>query len=428
MRDPSPAPSDLLVLHAAELFTAAGGRPETVHDGGLFARAGRIVAVGRSDEVLAHPAVAGASGVVTIDARGRTVLPGFVDPHTHLVWAGDRVDELVARLRGAGYAKILAAGGGILSTVAATRRSSREELVALALPRLARMLAHGTTTAEAKSGYGLDTASEVKLLEAVRDLAQRQPIELAPTFLGAHAVPAERRDDAERYVDEIVAEQIPAVAERGLAEFCDVFCDRGVFTVEQARRILEAGRRHGLRPRLHAEELDRTGGARLAAELGALSADHLDHATEEDARALAQAGVVGVLLPGVTLTLASERRPDVAALRRAGLGLALATDLNPGTSNSESMPLAIALGCLLYRLDPTEAVLGATWHAARALGRADRIGSLEPGKQADLLVLDAPDHRYLAYHFGVNLVEKVVKAGRIVHQAGATPAGGGGPR
>lgn len=406
--------ADLLVLNASELFTAAGGQPATIHDGAVLVEDGRIVAVGSSNALLARPEISGAAELQVLDARGKTVLPGFVDPHTHLVWAGDRADEFVARLRGASYGEILARGGGILSTVAATRRAGRDELVELALPRLRRMLAHGTTTAEVKSGYGLSTADEIKLLEAVQLLGQRQPIELVPTFLGAHAVPRERRDDPERYLDEVVNEQIPAVAARGLAEFCDVFCDRGAFTVEQARRVLEAGLRHGLRPRLHAEELAHTGGARLAAELGALSADHLDYATADDAEALAKAGVVGVLLPGVTLTLGSERRPDVAALRRAGVALALGTDLNPGTCFSESLPLAIALGCLLYRLDPTEAVLAATYNAARALGRQDRVGSLEPGKQADLIVVDAPDHRHLAYHFGVNLVETVVKAGKVV--------------
>jgi len=334
-----------------------------------------------------------------LDADGRAVIPGFVDAHTHLVFAGDRCDEFEARLAGRPYA-----AGGILQTVAATRAATFDELVDGVVGRAAAALATGTTTIEVKSGYGLDTAHERRLLEAVAAADARTPAELVPTFLGAHLAP-----DAD-YVDLVVEEMLPACA--GLAVSCDAFCDEGALTVEQARRVLEAGRRHGLAPRIHAEELAHSGGARLAAELGCLSADHLVHADEADARALADAAVVAVLLPATSFCLRSGYAP-ARMLHDVGVTLALATDCNPGTSNTTSMPFVIALACSAYGLTVDEAVLAATSGGARALGRDD-VGRLRPGARADLVVLDTNRWADLAYRPGMPLVRTVVKGGRVL--------------
>ena len=334
-----------------------------------------------------------------LDAGGRAVIPGFVDAHTHLVFAGDRCDEFEARLAGRPYA-----AGGIMRTVAATRAASFEELLEGVVGRATAALATGTTTIEVKSGYGLDTGHERRLLEAVAAAGGRTPAELVPTFLGAHLAP----DPG--YVELVVDEMLPACA--GLAVSCDAFCDNGALTVDQARRVLEAGRRHGLAPRIHAEELAHTGGARLAAELRCLSADHLVHADEGDAQALAGAGVVAVLLPATAFCLRSGYAP-ARMLHDAGVTLALATDCNPGTSNTTSMPFVIALACSAYGLSPDEAVLAATEGGARALGRHD-IGHLRAGARADLVVLDTDRWADLAYRPGMPLVHTVVKDGRVV--------------
>ncbi len=334
-----------------------------------------------------------------LDAGGRAVIPGFVDAHTHLVFAGDRCDEFEARLAGQPYA-----AGGIMRTVSATRGATFDELVDGVVGRAAAALATGTTTIEVKSGYGLDVAHERRLLEVVAAADARTPVDLVPTFLGAHLAP-----DAE-YVDLVVDEMLPACA--GLAVSCDAFCDEGALTVDQARRVLEAGRRHGLAPRIHAEELAHTGGARLAAELGCLSADHLVHADEADARALAEAGVVAVLLPATSFCLRSGYAP-ARMLHDVGVTLALASDCNPGTSNTTSMPFVIALACSAYGLTVDEAVLAATLGGALALGRRD-IGHLRPGARADLVVLDTDRWADLAYRPGMPMIHVVVKDGRVV--------------
>lgn len=340
-----------------------------------------------------------------LDVEGAAVVPGFVDAHTHLVFAGVRRGEFVARLAGERYD-----GGGIRTTVEATRAAGTDELLRLAAGRAAAALAHGTTTMEVKTGYGLDRDEELRLLEVVRLLRAETPVRLEATYLGAHVVPAGR--DRLDYVDEVIA-TLPAAAAHG-ARWCDVFCDQGVFTVDEARRILTAARAHGMGLRLHAEEIARTGAAALAAELGCASADHLEHVTADDARAMAAAGVVGVLLPTVTLSLRSQAWGHAAVLRDAGVELALATDCNPGTSWCESMPYAVQLACLAMGLSVDEAFRAATLGAARSL-RRDDVGHLGAGAWGDLAVLDAEHEADVVAHLGAPAVRHTVVGGRVVH-------------
>ena len=352
-----------------------------------------------------------------LDAHDGTILPGFVDPHTHLPFAGYREGEFDRRLRGESYAEIAAAGGGIVATVAATRAASEDELLALTLARLDRQLLAGTTTTEAKSGYGLERDAELKQLRVLKEANRRHPVEIAATAMPAHEVPPEWRGDPEGYVALVVDEIYPAVAAAHLAESADVFCETGVFSVEQSRRLLEAARGHGWRLHVHADELSPLGGAELAAEVGAAAASHLLHASPAGVAAMAARGVVAIALPGVSFFL-RERFAPVRALIDAGVPVAVATDCNPGSSHTESMACIIALACLGAGLSTEEALVAATLNAAAALGRADRLGTVEPGKQADLVVLDAPSPAHLVYHFGVNLVRHVVKAGRAVVRDG----------
>jgi len=351
------------------------------------------------------------------DAGGGCILPGFVDPHTHPVWAGSREDELTRRLRGESYMDIARSGGGINATVRATRAASFAALLDAALARLDTFLLYGTTTLEAKSGYGLDLATEIRMLEVVREARSRQEVDLVATCLAAHEVPPEHRGDTESYVRRLVDEIHPEIARRGLAEAVDVFCEEGVFDLAQTRRLLADAGRHGWRIHLHADELTPQGGAELAVELGALSADHLIHVTPAGIEALAGSDTVAVLLPGTSFFLRSRWAP-AREMIRAGCAVALATDCNPGSSPTESMPAILALACLGLGLTVEEAVTAATLNAAAALGRAAEIGSLEPGKRADLVVLHAPTYHHLVYHYGVNLVRHVVKAGRVVVRDG----------
>jgi imidazolonepropionase len=353
-----------------------------------------------------------------LDAAGGTVIPGFVDPHTHLPFAGTREDEFDRRLGGETYSQIAATGGGIVSSVQATRKAPFDELLGLTLKRLDRQLLNGTTTTEAKSGYGLELETELKQLRVLREAARRQPVEIVPTAMPAHEVPPEWRHDPDGYVELVVGQIHPAIAGQKLAEGVDVFCERGVFSPHQTRRLLADARRYGWRIHLHADELSDLGGAKLAADLGAASASHLLHVSEDGIKALARRGVIGVVLPGVSFFL-RERYAPVRMLIHAGVPLALATDCNPGSSHTESMSTVIALACLGAGFTTEEALVAATLNAAAALGRADRIGSLEAGKQADLVVLDAPSPKHLAYHFGVNLVRHVIKAGKVVVRDGA---------
>lgn len=352
-----------------------------------------------------------------LDADGGCIIPGFVDPHTHLPFAGTRESEFDRRLRGESYAEIAAAGGGIVATMAATRAAGEDDLVALTSARLDRQLLGGTTTTEAKSGYGLTLDDEVKQLRALRRAGAAHPVEIAATAMPGHEVPPEWRHDPDGYVDLVTRVICPAIAAAGLAEAVDVFCERGVFSPDQTRRLLADASRYGWRIHLHADELCDLGGAELAAELGAASASHLLHVSPQGIAALARAGVVAVALPGVSFFL-RDRYAPVRDLIAADVPVALATDCNPGSSHIESMPMIIALACLGAGMSTDEALVAATLNAAAALGRADTIGSVEVGKQADLVVLDAPSPRHLVYHFGVNLVRHVVKRGRVVVRDG----------
>jgi imidazolonepropionase len=382
-----------------------------VDKGDILISNGEIKAVGRIGETLAGKGEA----FRELDASGLVVLPGLIDSHTHTVFAGSREKEYELRLRGASYMEIAEKGGGINSTVDRVRRAGREELVDAALPRLRSMLRTGTTTVEIKSGYGLDLGNEVKMLRAVRELGEVQPVSTVPTFLGAHEFPPEYRDERERYVSVILDDMIPAVAEEGLAEFCDVFCEQGVFTPEQARRILGRARDRGLKPVIHADEFADSGAAQVAADVGALSAAHLGFASEGGLRAMKEAGTVAILLPGVAFGLATLKFADARKMLDLGLDVALATDFNPGSSMVNSLLVISSLACSFMHLTPSEAILGMTRHAARALDREDVIGSISPGKQADLVLFRAPDFRYIPYHLGGDIVEAVVKNGRVVY-------------
>lgn len=353
-----------------------------------------------------------APGAVVLDARGGTVVPGFVDPHTHLVYGGDRREELRRRLAGATYAEIAAAGGGILSTVRATRGATEDELVESGLARLAEMIRCGTTTAEVKSGYGLETATELKMLRAVRRLAGGQPIDLVATFLGAHEIPLEYRQRRASYVDLLVREMIPAVAAEGLTEWCDVFCEEGVFTPGESRTILDAGAAAGLRSRIHADELASSGGSDVAADVGARSADHLVFVQPASADRMAAAGVVATLLPGAAFYLKLGRFAPARMLVERGVAVALATDLNPGGGFTPSMPFVITLACFGMGMTLEEALIGATLNAAHAIGRDSEAGSLEPGKKMDAVVLRGGVVDLI--RVGAPAIEAVVKSGRVV--------------
>ncbi|WP_117595624.1 imidazolonepropionase [Haloprofundus halophilus] len=403
--------TDLVVYDASQVVTPTDDSElETVRDGAVAVDDGVVVAIGPTEEVVReHPPE---NATTAIDASEKTVLPGFVDPHTHALFAGDRADEFSAKLEGATYQEILAEGGGILRTVRAVREAARDELVENLLRQFDVMLAHGTTTIEVKSGYGLDVETEVKMLEAIGEAGDRHPIDAVATFMGAHAVP--ENTDADSYVDHVVEEQIPAVAERGLAEFCDVFCEAGVFSVDQSRRVLEAGRERGLKPKIHADEFERLGGAQLASELGATSADHLLQSTTEDVSALGDSGVTPVLLPGTAFALATDYA-DADAFERADIPVAIATDCNPNCF-SQSMEFAIELACNGMRMSPASAVRAATKTAAAALDRTDGAGTLQRGAPGDLVVADVPDFEHLPYNFGVRNVETVVKGGEVVRR------------
>jgi imidazolonepropionase len=407
-------PLDLVVVGAAEIFPSGDAAP--MNDAVVGVHAGRVAYLGPES------GIAGAGWTMgpdtrRLDAAGGVVTPGLVDPHTHLVFAGDRAHEYALRAHGASYQEIARAGGGIAHTMAHTRAASEETLCALAAPRLDRLLRHGVTTAEVKSGYGLDLESELKLLRVVRHLNRHHPIDLVATFLGAHIVPPEFRADRARYVDLLIHGMLPAVAADGLAEFCDVFVEDTAFHPDEAAAILRAGRALGLRPKLHVDQLADGGGARLAAELGAVSADHLEFTSAEGIRALAEAGTTAVLLPGATLFLGQNARPPARALLDAGVPVALATDCNPGTCPTENLSLMLTLGMSLLKLSPDEALRGVTCHAARAVGREEVAGTLAPGRPADLVVFDVPSHRHLPYHFGVNHARTVIKGGRVVWES-----------
>jgi len=413
----------MLIHSASQLLTLSGGpqrgndlgRLGVIQDGAVLIHGEKIAAVGRSDELLANY-----PDEPEQDAEGKVVLPGFVDPHTHAIWAGDRALEFEMRLQGKSYLDILAAGGGILSTVRATRSSSLERLMSETRARLASIFNHGTTTVEVKTGYGLSMATELRMLQALLTLEREMPLELAITFLGAHAIAPEYHDRPDDYVDLICNTMLPVLkdwwphhASEHALPFVDVFCERGAFNLEQSRLILETARALGFPIKIHADEFDSLGGARLAAELGAVSADHLIVTPDEDIDLLASSQTVAVSLPCTPFGLAEMRYTPARAILEAGGLLAIATDLNPGTAWCENMQFAIALACRYLGLTPAQAIAAATINAAAAIGRADQIGSLEPGKQADLLILSVPDYRHLGYRFGTNLVKTVIKKGYL---------------
>jgi imidazolonepropionase len=378
----------------------------------LAAGAGRVVWVGPESRLRAEvDAVAGAQ---EIDGGGAVAVPGFVDSHTHLIFAGSREQEYALRARGASYQEIAAAGGGIRSTVRATRAATREELVELALPRLQAALAHGTTTVEIKSGYGLSTADEIKMLEAAHDLQSGQPVEIHANFCGAHEVPPEYQGRTDAYVDLVVEEMLPAVARRGLARYVDVFCEEGVFSIEQSRRILDTGARHGLRAKFHADEFVTLGGAELAAEVRALSADHLLKARVEGVARMKEAGVTATLLPGTAFFLGLPYAPARRFLE-TGVRVALASDFNPGSSMGLNLQLVMTMAVSQMKMTPEEALQGITLQAAHAMGLEAEVGSLVPGKQCDVVLCAVPNWRWLSYFYGVNHVRQVIKKGRVVY-------------
>ncbi len=381
-----------------------------INAGALFARDGVIVAVGAASEVLPQAS----PDALRIDARNSVVMPGFVDPHTHPVFAGTREDEYEMRAAGLTYQQIASQGGGIRSTVRKTRAASEDELFEMALPRVRWLLEHGTTTVEAKSGYGLTSDDELKILRVIRRLNAETPLELIPTFLGAHEIPDEYRGAREDYIRLVIDEMLPRVAAEGLARYCDVFCESQVFTVDESRRVLARAKELGLGVRLHAEQLSLSGGAGLAAELGAATADHLEWIDEAGIAAMKRGGVVATLLPGAVFNLGLTRYAPARAMIEAGLAVALATDFNPGSSPTPSMQMILSIACTQMRMTPAEAISAATINAAYSLACGGRLGSLEEGKQADIVVFDCEDYRQIPYLFGINHALVVIKSGRIV--------------
>lgn len=422
----------MLIHSISQLLTLAGspqrgvdlGRLEIIPNGAVRIHAGEIAAVGTTDELMAT-----SQDEKKIDAAGCVVMPGFVDPHTHVVWAGDRASEFELRLEGKTYMQILEAGGGILSTVRETRNASMESLKEQTKARLEAMFYHGTTTAETKTGYGLDLDTELRMLDVLQSLNEEGPWELALTFLGAHAIPAEYAGKSDDYTQLVCQEMLPAVIgwwdDNGDSQpypFVDVFCETGSFSLEQSQKILEAAKILGFPLKIHADEFDNLGGTSMAVELGAVSADHLVSASDADIQALGNSNTVAIGLPGTPFGLAEDAYAPAKKILEAGGLLAIATDLNPGTAWCENMQFALALACRYMQLTPAQAIAAATINAAAAIQREDRIGSIEEGKQADLLILTVPDYRHLGYRFGINLVKTIIKRGEIFHVKGQTYA------
>ncbi|MBN2323752.1 MAG: imidazolonepropionase [Spirochaetes bacterium] len=406
----------LLIKNIGELVTCSGTDAKrgagmsdlgVIRDAAVLVEDGVIRAVGKAGEIEKP-------GLVELDARGNAVLPGFVDAHTHFVFGGYRQEEFFWRISGRSYLDILKKGGGILSTVQATRAATAETLVEAGRRRLDGMLSFGVTTVEGKSGYGLDRDTEIKQLEAMRTLSETHPVDIAPTFLGAHAVPEEYRGKGDEYIDFILDVVLPEVAERKLCRFCDVFCEKGVFSLEQSGRLLLGAKKLGMGVKIHADEIHDTGGAGLAARLGAVSADHLLHASDGGIDEMARAGTVAVLLPNTAFCL-GETYARARDMIDRGIAVALATDMNPGSCFSESIPLLFALGTMYMGMSAEEAVTAVTINAAAAVGMAESIGSIDVGKKADMVILQYPSYRYLPYRTGVSCVEKVIKNGKTVY-------------
>jgi len=409
--------NSLAVLHASQLVTLTGAKgarigPELselgiIRNGGMLIRNGMIERVGASDEIEKN-----VGDAEVVDAGGRVVMPGFVDAHTHLVFSGNRLDDFERRARGDTYEQIAKAGGGIWSTVEKTRAASELDLLAQAKKHANWLLSCGTTTVEAKSGYGLTVEGELKILRVMRQLNEEVPLEIVPTFLGAHAIPRELSPD--EYLDVVITEMLPLVTAEKLAEFCDVFCERGYFNIDQSREILSAAKKVGLSLRGHVDQLTNSGGAKLMAEVSATTADHLEQTDEQGIAALKEANVQPVLLPGSVYALGSSRYPRAREMIEAGLAIVLATDFNPGSSPTPSMPMVLSLACTQMKMSPAEAIAASTVNAAYAVNRGDKIGCLEPGKLANFVIFDCEDYGELAYWFGMPQTHSVYIRGDCV--------------
>lgn len=415
---------NLIIKNAGQLVTCSGFKAKqgkemsnlnVIENGALVIEDGTIRSVGKTGDVLAgfDEKDIKTKGFDVIDARGKAVLPGFVDSHTHLVFEGYRAEEFLWRLRGDSYMDILKRGGGIFKTVKATRAAKKENLIKTGIQRLDSMLSLGVTTVEGKSGYGLDRNTEIKQLEVMAELDRRHPVDVVSTFLGAHALPREYEGRADAYIDDIIDTVLPEVIQRNLAEFCDVFCEKNVFSVQQSRRLLLNAKEKGLKIKIHADEIEQLGGAELAAEIGAVSADHLLRASDKGIQSIAKAGVVATLLPGTAFCL-KEPYARGRYMIDNNCAVALATDFNPGSCYSESIPLIFALATLYMNISIEEAITALTINGAAALGRADTIGSLDTGKNGDVIILKYSSYHFLPYHVGINTVEKVIKKGHLV--------------
>lgn len=414
--------ADLLILNGNQMCTLRGPKTArttddlrhlgTVPKAAVAMDRGRIVAVGSTEEIKNK---VDRRFVEVVDATGKTIIPGFVDPHTHAIFAGSREDEFARKIEGATYMEILEEGGGILRTMVATRNATKAQLAESLRARLDHMLTYGTTSVEVKSGYGLSTKDEIKCLEVIKQVDKRHRMRLVPTFLGAHVVPIEHRKDPDAYVDLVVDEMLPKVAERKLANYCDVFCEKGVFSAEQSKRILSAAKGKGLGAKIHCDEIEDVGGVDVAVDVGAVSAEHLVVTSEGNMRRLAENRIIAVLLPGTPYVMMDKRYPNARAMIDSGVPVALATDLNPNCW-TESMQMVLSLACTQMHMTPEEAISAATINAAHAVGLGSEVGSIEVGKRADILVLEAPNYLHLPYRFGTNLVDTVIKNGKVVRE------------
>ena len=411
---------DIIIKNIGELLTLKGAaKPRSgekemnelgiIRDGAIAISDNRIEAVGTTNEIMQNY-----SSDLIIDAENKVVMPGFVDSHTHPVFVNTRENEFEMRIKGKTYVEISQSGGGIRSSIESVRKASEEELFKLSKQRILRMIANGTTTLEAKSGYGLSTESELKMLRVIRKLDETLPIDIVPTFLGAHEFPPEYKNNREEYIRILTEEMLPRVKEENLAKYCDIFTEKHVYTIEQSRKILSHAKKLGFKIRMHADEIEPIGGAELAAEIGAISADHLGAASDNGIKAMKNAGVIATLLPGTIFSLGMKTYARARDMIAAGLPVALATDYNPGSCNCDNMQMIITLATLQMKMTVAEAIIASTINAAYALELGDKIGSLEKGKNADILIMDMPSYKYLPYHFGSNNVKIVIKNGKII--------------